>query len=284
MRPVTALCTILLLLVTVPTTLAGKPDQEEIDALRGIEDRVSASIGGFLVGYDTRVAISSGNVVGALINAENVLGLDSRQVNGRIDGHYRFGKRSRVDFGYFLLSRSADVVLIEDLPIGEEIIQAGARARTRFETGFVKASYDYSFVKTGIVEFGFSAGLSILDVDFELEGSAFVQLPGDNEKIDGRVETSLVAPVPVVGQFLEWRLRRRLFYRASLEFFRLSTGDIRADLTDVRFTLDWYPSRNVGLGLGYEFFNAVYADKDGGSGFSVNYEFDGPLVYITYSF
>ena len=88
----------------------------------------------------------------------------------------------------------------------------------------------------------------------------------------------------MVGQFLDLKLTPRLFYRNSIEIFRFSTVDWELTLLDVSGSLEWYPFKNVGFGIGYNLVDIDYTDDDGSERLQAEYRFDGILFYVSLAY
>ena len=102
-----ALALALTLAISAPGALAQRYDDSSID------DRLTLRLGTFSVrDYSTRVRIdSSDGVLGTVLDFEDLLAVDGKADVGRLDGHYRFDRRHRVDFSYFAIDRSGRATL-----------------------------------------------------------------------------------------------------------------------------------------------------------------------------
>ena len=257
---------------------------EEYAAERQIADRFAIRVGGFAASFNTTVQFSKGGLVGTSITAENELGLDSTQGNVRVEGHYRFARKHRVSYGLFQFTRDAVNEFEDTIIIGDEEYEVGALVESQLDTGFVKLSYNYSVINTGRFDFGFSAGLSILDAEFAVGGAGAISGGGEDLVGDGRTSGSFRAPVPVFGNFVEVRLGPRVFYRGDLELFTIRTGDIRGSQIDARVAIDWYPFRYIGFGIGYNFLRIDFEQSKGKDSLLVDYRIDGTIFYFSYIF
>ena len=61
------------------------------------------------------------------------------------------------------------------------------------------------------------------------------------------------APYPIFGLRLGYAFSRKLFLKASIEYFEISSGDIEAQVIDGLIALEHRTWKNVGLGGGYNF-------------------------------
>lgn len=94
-------------------------------------------------------------------------------------------------------------------------------------------------------------------------------------------QEDVIAPIPVLGLHGEFRLARKLYARAGVEYFHISVSDQEGSLTDVRASLDWYPWRNWGFGVGYNSIELQYLDVAQPE-FDATFTFRGLIGYVTY--
>jgi hypothetical protein len=81
-----------------------------------VDDRFSISVGAFVTNRSTDTQIDSDVLgKGTVINFEDDLGLDSSDTVFRIDGHYQFGQKHRVNFSVFDLSRDSSATILRDI-------------------------------------------------------------------------------------------------------------------------------------------------------------------------
>ncbi len=81
-----------------------------------LDDRFSLSLGAFFTNRDTDTRLDSETLgKGTEIDFENDLGLDSSDSVVRIDGHYRFSQKHRVNFSVFDLSRDSSATIQRDI-------------------------------------------------------------------------------------------------------------------------------------------------------------------------
>ncbi len=100
-----------------------------------LPDKFKIDVGAFFITRtDTSVALAAtaGAIgAGAAIDFEEQLGLEDSETVPRIDGYWRFGKRSRLDFSYWKLDRDATRVIDEQIDIGDISIPIGATVQTK---------------------------------------------------------------------------------------------------------------------------------------------------------
>jgi hypothetical protein len=272
----TALC-----LSLVPPTQAKMLDGQDQES-RVLSDRFNISLGLFSPEIRTDVAAGFGNVLGSFVRLENDLGLEESISSGRLDGFYRFARRHAIDFGYLALDRSAERAIEGDI-IFEDLTFRG-NVSSEFTSTLFKLTYKYSFFNSGKAEVGISGGFSTYNFDAKLAGDIVVTGPmGGEEMAEGETDVSIIAPVPSFGFFSRYAIMPTLIFGASAEFFGLQISDFEARFSDVKVSIDWYPVRNFGVGLGWNSTRIDYKDL-GENPFSVDYRYGGVMLFLSGTF
>lgn len=286
-RPLSAPGLILLLgAFCVAGPVSAEEETRENPERRGISNRFTLALGAYVVNFDTQARLdSSGGEIGTGIDLEDDLNLNRDQIDLRMDGMYRLGRRSRLDFGYLFLGRDSFNVLDEAIEYGDINFDVGAEVATSFDTQLFRIGYNYSFVKRPRVAAGFTAGISTFIFDLALFGEGTIDGEEDGAAGDLVLEAQdLIAPVPMLGLHLLYSITPRLAFRATAHAFYLNTDDWVAQLSEFKLALDYYAWKNVGVGLGYDLVNMSYTDEDATKKFKVSYEYDGLLAYVSFYF
>lgn len=223
-----------------------------------LPDKFQIQVGEFFVTRaQTTVSLAATAGVfaaGTIINFEEDLGVSSRESVPRIDGYYRFGKRSRVDFSYFNIERSGTASAPYDIDFGDIFIPAGTPlVKSFFNEEVLKATYGLSFYNAPKAEIGLSAGLFIANLGVGMTAPTL----DTSDKAEG------TAPLPVVGAYLRYNISRRWRFTAKGDFFYLVVGDYKGSLVDLRLNLEHQTFKNVGFGFG---FNGIQTSLDATDG------------------
>jgi len=278
LRPVPAavfLALAMMLWIAAPTLA-----EEGFD--RGSKDVFLISAGTFLINFTTDARLDSEALgEGTDISFEDDLGLTSNQNRARLDGYWRFAHKHRLDFAYYYYNRTADRTLDRQIEWGNVIYDVGAEIHSKVGLQFLKLNYKYSFVRTKNLEFGFSAGLSTIQTRSELAGQGTVS--GVGEASFEKKSNSLLVPIPVLGLYGEWCMHRNLYLRGGVEYLAVNVAGWQGSVMDLRGSLDWYPFKHFGFGVGYNIFR-IDALKDATSDFDIRYQYSGLLGYATYVF
>jgi hypothetical protein len=251
------------------------------DAPDLLNDEFRISVGTFGINSDPEIHLRGRVQDGGKVNFDRQLG-GGDQFRARVDAQWRFAERHKAYFAAFGLNRSNSRVLDRDIEWGDEIYPVGGKAEFSSDFWVLQAVYDYSFLRRETYEVGASIGVHWTSL------SAGIKLKADvngNPVTDSRNESASVdLPLPVVGVRGQWKLPYDLWVEGSAQFFALSIDEYDGSLQDYRVSLIWQPSTWVGVGVGYERFTVdVDVDKQNFDG-SLDWTYDGPMVFYTVSF
>lgn len=246
------------------------------------DDRWGLDLGFFATNFTTTLRLDSEELgLGTEIDLEDDLGMKSDRGDFRLNGFYRFNPRHRIQFGYTRWTRSAEKVLDEEIQWGDEIYQVNARISSELKADWYKLAYKYSFVHNDDVEVGASFGISTYSFSARL--AAQVEVEG-GQTAEGQVESkSLVAPIPVVGMQVDWRLAPKFTFWFSGEFFDARISGYDGTLTDSIAGFDWMFTKPVGVGVAYNYVS-LRVDKDAKADLGVRYSYDGLFAYLKMRF
>jgi hypothetical protein len=253
---------------------------------RGMEERFRLDIGGFFQKFDTTVSIDrSDGSPGTEVNLEDVLGQDSHQTNLRLDGYWRFGPHGSLQFAYRGWHRTNEQVIDRDINIGDTTYHAGANVSTDNRVNVFQLYYGYSFWNTGQFELGAELGISgyYTKISFEASGS-FTGPGGTTSGTTGREEKNLLAPVPGIGGYFRYTFLQRFFGYATVKGLPTVTiSGYSGSMIDVTAGLDYFFTKNFGLGAGYEYTKINFKGKSTPR-VGIDYTYSGPLAYASIAF
>jgi hypothetical protein len=264
------------LLGGIPSRAAG-PDPET--------DRFNLSLGTYLVSFDTSAQLSPAGGAGTVIDMEEVLGLDDRRADIRLDGYWRFAKRHRLDFGLYTSSRKGTRILDEDIVWNDVTYEADAAVDSKYSLNYLKAAYRFAFLRDDRAEVGLSAGLATMRLAMEISGEGTVVENGVPQGVAFvREAEDVLAPVPVVGLYGSFVIRDGLFFRPSAEFFSFSASGMQGSLVDARMTVDWFFTERWGVGLGFARTRVEYEDEESDPRVKADAAYQGGVLYFSYAF
>ncbi len=221
--------------------------------------------------FDTTMQVESDVGVGAIIDLEDLLGVDDNDTVFRADAVYRFSPRHRINFTYYDIGRSGSKAISDDLVIGNVTIPAGSTVDTEFDTTVLKLAYQYSFVADYRTSIGATIGLHTMTLDTNFSSQV------------GSIEETfkVTAPLPVIGLQAEYALSHTWKLLASAEVFQIELGQFGGFLADNRLSLENNLFKNVGWGIGYNGFTLdAHMDGDDDLTAEVEYGFQGLMIYL----
>lgn len=236
-------------------------------------EKWSLSLGGFAstLASDVRVGTPG---VGAEIDLDEVLGLESSDTVFRIDAAYRFGssRKHRWDFTWFDLSREATRTLTQAINVDGTIYPVGTTVDSVFDLAFYNVRYSYSFLQDDRVDLAGSVGLHVTDIGLTIHSLT-----------QGTSGDTVTAPLPLIGARLDVALTEKWYARSSVEFLYLALGDFKGKISDVLLAAEYRAWKNFSIGAG---LNAVAMSLEAESESSgvkfvgdVNIDFVGLIFY-----
>ena len=235
-------------------------------------DKIKLTIGTFITDYDSDFRLTSSALgIGTQLSFEDDLGLDESKTVIRLDGHYRFSAKHRVEFSYFDLSRDGKTLTRFPIIIDDTLFRRGSTLTTEFDYQVLKLAYAYSFWQTDNIDLSVSGGLYTFDVNLQVKSN-----DGQSEGDEG------TAPFPMFGLHLDYRLGKDVYLSTSFEYFVVNEDDFEGELTDGSINLEYRPFENIGFGLGYNAVTIFAEDTDSNDEF--DYEYNGILVYLSWNY
>ncbi len=273
---------LLLLLSAWPAVSQSSAD---FVAVKGMDERFRLDVGGFFQKFTTTIRVDSATRgQGTEVNLEDDLGLSSNQANFRVDGYWRFGRHGRVDFAYTGWNRNSSHTLDRDVTVGDTVYHAGAQLDTKLRVSLIEVYYGYSFWNTPTFELGAQLGVSALINRAEFEGTGTISGGGGSATASysgqGR---SLTAPVPSVGVQLRYTLMPGLLVSGKIRGMSVTIDNVKASEMEGRLGLDYYPWKNWGFGVAYDYMD-IKVTKQSDPSLELNYKYSGPMVYLTMAF
>ena len=240
-----------------------------------IHDRFSISVGAFFTDWGTNVRLDSDTLgTGTDIDFENDLGLRSSSSIFRIDGHYRFNDRHRINFSVFDMSRDANRTIDRDIQFGDIIFAINTDLSASTDLSIYKLAYTYSFLRRESGYLGATFGFYMADSTFRLS----------ERNLGGAEISDISAPLPVIGLRGSYQLSDRFTFRGSGEFFALEYDNVDGVLTDFYVGVDYQMSQHTAIGLGYNKVSIdVDAKRDRFVG-TLDWSYDGALLFLKLNF
>ncbi|MBW8054320.1 MAG: hypothetical protein FVQ76_03315, partial [Nitrospira sp.] len=278
MKKTLATCLFTLLAATVPVSAVAAKVSSKWD----LPDRWNVNVGAFFItNANTTLGVRAAGgpaSVGVGLDFSRNLNVGDRETAGRIDGYWRFSKRSRADWTYFKYERDGRTDALDipiDLPPEFPSFDIGDPLVTQFDTDILKLAYTFSFLNSEKIELGVGAGLHISNIELELQDV--------NDPANKTAVSEFTAPLPVARIILNYNISPRWRWTNSVDFFYLNIGNFEGGLTDLRSALEHHTFKNVGFGFGINRFDLDLEFESSDTDFvgSLKSGWSGFLAYVT---
>lgn len=245
------------------------------------DDQFKIRFGGYLVARnDTILSATSERLIGARINLQDDLGMDSKTTSFRIDASYRFNPFHKMEFSYYNIKTSGNKILENDVDWNGSTFKAGADINSHLYLNIYKLNYVYSFYHTDKVELGLATGLHMMETKTGLNGRA----TKDGESIAFADESvNFLAPLPVFGFRLDYAVTPRFHMGGSVDYFGLSVDKFSGNFMDLLITAEYQFYENFGAGVGLN-LTSLDVKIDKGNKYEIDQNITGFLVYISYNY
>ena len=219
-----------------------------------ITDKLFFTLGGFNTpNLQSQLRIDPKGIgIGTIIDLEDDLDLQKSVSVWRLDGHYRFNQRHRIEWSYFDLNRTGSTTLLDkDIQIGDVVFPVKFRIDSEWDFKVTKVSYAYSFINTAKYEFYLGGGLNIRDVSVGFTGVG---------SLSGTSQTRVfndggTLPLPTLTAGMQYNISDKLAIRFRTESFFIQIGDSSGRWQDTYALVDYRITKKFGIGGGLNFFN-----------------------------
>jgi hypothetical protein len=238
------------------------------------------SIGGFLLSnITTKVSLSSSlGGAGTNVDFQQDLKQSSDAQVFRADAEWYFFANHKIEASWFNISQSSTHVLDTTINWGDQVFPVAATIRSHFKTQIYKLNYGYVLSRGETNEFDVLIGFHVSRYEAGL-GLA-VGGPGTSQN------SSVTAPLPVIG--LEWKARYtdRLSSKVSVEYFGISLeeGKYSGHLTDFLAVVEYRLTQNWGLSAGFNRFDLTAKLKTDKLQMRVKHDYNGLILSATAHF
>jgi hypothetical protein len=238
-----------------------------------LSDRFFFGLGFFAASSNTEARLDSPSGIGATVDFEDGLGLDSNDIVPQFLGRWRMSDRWRLELEHFSIDRSNTRTLDTDIVWGDETFPAGTDVTASFDIAVTRLSFGYSFFKRQDKELGVALGFHVTDI-----GAQLVSTGGNGD--DGK----LLAPLPVISLYGQCALTDVWAIAGRLDAFRLEYDAYEGHVYSIGVDALCQPWRHFGFGLGWRALEIeASAENDGWKG-EVATNYQGPIVFVAVSF
>jgi hypothetical protein len=278
-------------LLTVPTAFAVDGPTTDVDPeFDEIQDYRSGNLrlGAFAIGnIDARLYFGPADLpIAVPIDIEKDLGFDDKVVAFRASFGYRFSKKHALSLGYYRLRFDGVRRLARDIELGDSQFELGLNVNSRYEETIVKLAYNFIFHDEGRVALSVTPGIHFSSAEFaitasvDLNGGGGINLPpaGVTEA------ASVIAPLPMFGGRLEYRMTPKWSMILASDIFFLSSGSQEGSLTDSSILFEYQGDSAFGFGAGLNRFAINVDIVHDGRRWDWESVYSGAYLYMKYQF
>jgi hypothetical protein len=268
-----AACAALFAFLALPAAAAD--ESANLRPARVLSDTWHFELGGLWASFNSSFQLSRGDVLGAALNLEDDLNLSSDTTTWNVNGFWRFGSASSLGFVYTSFDRDGGNNLDRTITVGDTVFEADARIETESKLDFLQLYYRWSAINSGKTEAGFSFGLSTYKISASIAGEGTVTEGGESTFRRRAAEgEDIVAPIPVVGLFLNYAFTPNLILMADANFFRIDVSGVSGNVISSQAKLDYYFTKNFGAGVSI-FGNYIRAEVTGDTDWNLGFGQNG---------
>lgn len=261
--------------LAAPSRAADRPDP--------LNDTWEITLGTYGVNADTQVRLDGeATERGTTVDWEKTFGGGSL-TRFRVGAQWRFAERHKFEAMWFSSSRSRSTRLDREIEWGGEVYPIDAEVKGTIDYDLYLLDYEYSFLRRDTYEIAATLGAYYASWTATLDGR--VDDPnGGTGDIRRKASADLSAPLPVIGLHGRWVFPHDLSLDLFGQWFQLSVNEYSGYLQDYQAKLTWQPRKWVGLGVGYDWFSANGDVDETSFHGTLDWQFDGLMLFYSASF
>ncbi len=230
-------------------SLTARPAAAQADPLW---PRLALTGGAYSIDSDDTIRLdASATVEGTAVDLSADLGLPDSQTVATFGLEWSPAPRHSVTLGYTAQDRAGSQTFERVFRVRDVVFPVGARMESTFDTTAFDAFYSYWFVRRQHFGVAASLGVSYLQIDASVRGTA--RFGGSDLVVTRSVDASTEAPVPMVGLSIKGSPWERVVLRASGRYLpHVTIGDIDGEAATFSLGVDVRVAGPLSLGVGYE--------------------------------
>lgn len=239
--------------------------------------RFELSLGALIADLGSSVQVDAGGL-GAVIDIEEVLGLDNSLLQVRAGASYELAPGHRLWLDYVNLDRDATRTIEAEIEFDGTTYPVGTTIRSEFNLQLLNLVYGYSVIHDERVDLAVTFGIHAMQTQLELQGQSV-----------GTSSESFILPIPLPGMRMNVLLAENLYFKQNLEFLWIRVDNFEGLMADVMVGFEWAAFEHVGFGIAYNHLRISLEMEDddfSGIDFAGSFEFDvsGLLLYTVVYF
>lgn len=262
-------------------TLLGLLTLSTLGFAQELSDDFKLRVGGYLISTnETVISATTDKLVGAKIDLQDDLGMQTKTDTFRMDGYYRFNDAHRIEFAYYTIDTDSSRAISKNLEWDGKVYSTGATIESKLYMDIYKLNYAYSFYHNDKVELSWAAGFHIMNVETGLSGSASVN---GNPATYQNGNVTVLAPLPVIGFRIDYAITPEFHMAGSFDYFGISIDKYSGHFTDTMISAEYRPIDNLGIGLGLN-ATSLEAKIDDTTEYELKQTVSGFLAYLTFHY
>lgn len=248
-----------------------------------LDDKFWVQGAAYWADIDSSASVDSiGNTdLGTVIDFESDLEMDDSQTLPSFSAGWRAWGRFIVGGDYYALDRDGEATLSRDIVFDDVTFPVSANVSSSMSSNIYRLTLGYSFIRNDTWEVGAALGLHMTDFELSLEGEATAGGVSVGTSRRGR---DFLAPLPTLGAYANWQVTPKIAVNGRVDYMSLEIDDYDGGLTNAQISASYRFTRNFGAGIMYRFVDYnVDVTKDDWTG-SLDYEFNGPVLYAELAF
>lgn len=248
----------------------------DADANPIFTNRVVLGAGAFFANTD---AVIGAEDLNSPLNAEinfNDLGLDETVTAPMAYGLLRLGNRWRIELDYTNIEQEGSGY-VSSVDVGGITVPVGGTISSYLDTRFISTRLGFSVVRNETLELGISAGISAASVKAGVSGS----IDGVGS---GSGNVSADVPLPSFGIYGTLAITKKLSIGGRAGLFSIELDDDSGDLQDFFASIDYFFTKNIGVGLAYKYINIDVKIKEDAYYQLYKIRQSGPVAYLSVGF
>ena len=209
------------------------------------------------------------------------LDLDEDKTILFLGGHIRFTDRWRLRYEYYHYDDRGSDTSEVDFEFDDVIVNVGTQFQSKLDFELYVLNLSYDFYRTDRSYFGIGVGAHV--IDFKLEVSTVVNAGGSIIESASEDE-DITAPLPNLFAGGAYAIKDNLIIRYGAGWMSMSYDDYEGDLVFAQGSIEYYPLKNFGMGVGYGFRNVDVEYETDNKKETYDVELPGPMIFLTTRF
>jgi hypothetical protein len=242
-------------------------------------EKFKLTAGIFVPVNNTKIQVSAnGSAAGTDIDFNKDLGFPSTSATFLANAQWRISRRSRINLGYYNISRSATHTLQRDITFDSTTYHVNTAVNTNFSTAIYQFSYGYAIIEKPDYEIGVSIGAHTVGA------KASIAAKGTSVGFSTSNNFGFTAPLPDLGIWGGYAFSDRFAVNLDFDYLSLTVDNIAGRLIAYNLIFSYKLIRQLDLSLAYTGlnFNVSTTKKDVSGDFRWGY--NGPTLGLSFSF